>query len=226
MNSLALPSLHKSVYEVVPFEQMRLPSAQDLARLHLTLLPNSPISLLGELFARSFYYKLLPKQGLLFGAVAYVDQQPVGFIVVTDKPNEFMRSALKRHFLYLVGVVMVSVLMNPIKRLAAIREAWQIMSSLPQLEIPDSEGELLSFGVLPEYRLSEFGQQSGHYVAADLLNTIVDPLKQRGMDSVRAIVDTDNQVARSFYRKHGWQLRARKVEGWQIPSLELVWYLS
>jgi ribosomal protein S18 acetylase RimI-like enzyme len=225
MSSLVLHSFHKSVYEIVTFDQARLPSAQDLAKLHLILLPNSPISLLGELFARSFYYRLLPKQGLIFGAIAYVDQRPVGFIVATDQPNDFMQIAFQRHFLYLTGIVMLSVLMNPVKRLTAIWGAWQIMCSLPKLKIPGSEAELLSFGVLPAYRFSQFGQQSGHHVAADLLNAIVAPLEKRGMDSVRAIVDADNQAARSFYRKQGWQLRLRKVQGWQISSVELVWHL-
>jgi ribosomal protein S18 acetylase RimI-like enzyme len=226
MNSSKLLLPTQSHYEIAIFDQSRLPSAQDLAKLHLTLLPNSPISLLGELFARSFYYKLLPKQGLIFGAVAYVDHQPVGFVVVTQCPNQFMQDGLRRNFLYLIVVIIVSILSNPIQRLAAIVEVVQIMKSLPTMAIAHSEAELLSFGVLPAYRFSQFGKDSGHHVAADLLHTIVEPIKAHGLKSVRAIVDMDNQAARAFYRKTGWQLRLNQVNGWRMASVELVWYLE
>jgi ribosomal protein S18 acetylase RimI-like enzyme len=225
MTQQILAPLEHAQYEIVIFNQSNPPSAQDLAKLHLAVLPNSPISLLGEQFARSFYYKLLPKQGLIFGAVAYMNQQPVGFIAATHSPNGFMQQGLKRYFLNLVGIVALSVLTNPIQRLPAIWEAWQIMQSLPEMEIAECEGELLSFGVLPEYRFSTFGRRSGYHIAADLLNTIVKPMQEHGISSVRAIVDADNGPARSFYRKTGWQLRQRPTLGWRVPSIELVWHL-
>jgi ribosomal protein S18 acetylase RimI-like enzyme len=218
-----LPRQH-TAYEIVPFDRQHLPVAQDLAKLHRQLLPNSPISLLGPLFARSFYYKLLPPQGLIFGAVAYVDQQPVGFIVGTDDAENFMRVALRRHWPYLVWIVGISVLQNPIPRLGAVWEALQIMHHLPTLTISDREAELLSFGVLEEYRFSRFGLQSGHHVSLDLFHNIIQQITAKTMSSIRVIVDVDNVPARSFYKKTGWQLRRSNIPGWRIPCVELVWH--
>jgi ribosomal protein S18 acetylase RimI-like enzyme len=213
----------RTAYEIVPFDCGHLPTAADLARLHCQLLPNSPISLLGPLFAKAFYYKLLPQQGLIWGAVAYVGRQPVGFIVATHDPENFMGQALRRHWLYLLWIVALSVLQNPIPRLAAVWEALQIMRHLPTLTIPDREAELLSFGVLENYRFATYGRQSGHHISGDLLNLLQQRLQALGLPSIRAVVDVDNTAGRSFYRRVGWQLRRHGIAGWRIPSVELVW---
>jgi ribosomal protein S18 acetylase RimI-like enzyme len=212
-----------TAYKIVPFDRQHLPAAHHLAALHQKLLPNSPISLLGPLFARSFYYKLMPQEGLIFGAIAYVDQQPVGFIVATHDAENFMRIALRRHWVYLTAIVGLSVLQNPIPRLGAVWEALQIMRHLPTLAIADREAELLSFGVLENYRFSRFGRASGHHVAIDLFNTVTQQIGVRGMTSIRAIVDVDNAAAQLFYHRAGWTLRRNDIPGWRIPSLEMVW---
>jgi ribosomal protein S18 acetylase RimI-like enzyme len=216
-------AVRPTAYTIVPFDRQHLPSTHDLARLHQKLLPNSPISLLGPLFARSFYYKLLPQEGLIFGAIAYVNQQPIGFIVATHNAENFMRIALRRHWLYLTAIVGLSVLQNPVPRLGAVWEALQIMRHLPTLAIADREAELLSFGVLENYRFSRFGRTSGHHVALDLFSTMTQQMASRGMTSIRAIVDVDNAPAQLFYRRAGWTIRRNDISGWRIPSLEMVW---
>jgi ribosomal protein S18 acetylase RimI-like enzyme len=223
MNQTNILKSQCAAYEVVPFDRHHLPSAQDLAQLHLQLLPNSPISLLGPLFARAFYYRLIPRQGLFFGAVAYVDQKPAGFIVATHDAENFMSIALRRHWLYLIFIVSLSVLQNPIRRLSAVWEALQIMRHLPTLEIPEQEAELLSFGVLPNYRFATFGQMSGNYVAIDLFNIVKRQISVLGMQSIRAIVDLDNNQAQSFYYRNKWKLRRSNIPGWRIPCIEMVW---
>jgi ribosomal protein S18 acetylase RimI-like enzyme len=223
MNQINTLKSQCATYEVVPFDRHHLPSARDLAQLHLQLLPNSPISLLGPLFARAFYYRLIPQQGLLFGAVAYVEQRPVGFIVATHDAENFMSIALRRHWLYLIFIVGLSVLQNPIQRLSAAWEALQIMRHLPTLAISEQEAELLSFGVLPSYRFSTFGHWSGNYVAVDLLNIVKKQISLLGMQSIRAIVDLDNTQAQSFYYRNKWQLRRRDIPGWRIPCIEMTW---
>src|SRR5437868_15493364 len=70
--------------------------AGDLARLHATLLPESPVSLLGRRFMENFYYRVLPREGLVFGAVAYVDRQPAGFVAAAHDRAGCLRSGLRR----------------------------------------------------------------------------------------------------------------------------------
>jgi ribosomal protein S18 acetylase RimI-like enzyme len=215
--------LQRQVYEIVPFDQEHLPACVDLAKLHLDLLPTSPISLLGPLFAQAFYYRLLPQQGLIWGAVAYVDQRPVGFIVATHDPANFMGRALRRHWPYLIWIVALSVLQNPIQRLAAVWEALQIMGHLPTMTLPDRQAEVLSLGVREAYRRTQFGSQSGRHIAADLFNVVKQNIQAMDLASVRAVVDLDNAQARSFYGRMGWQLRRSDIPGWRVPSVELVW---
>ncbi len=115
-------------YRLVAFGVDAGAPGRDLARLHLALLPASPIALLGPRFMEDFYYRVLPREGLVFGAVAYVDQQPAGFIAATHDRAGFMRTAVKRRWPRLMWVIGGSVLTAP-KSLGAVWQAWQVMSS-------------------------------------------------------------------------------------------------
>jgi len=108
-------------YRLLPFGAGAPAPARDLARLHATLLPASPVSLLGRRFMEDFYYRVLPREGLEFGAVAYVDQKPAGFVAATHDRNGFMRTAVKRYWPHVLWVIGASVFTTP-KFLGAI---WQ-----------------------------------------------------------------------------------------------------
>jgi ribosomal protein S18 acetylase RimI-like enzyme len=208
-------------YEIVPFDGEHLPPVRDLATLHAELLPTSPVALLGPEFMQQFYYRILPRERLISGAVAYVDRQPAGFIVATQDSAGFMRSALRRHWLYLSWVLALSVLRQPIKRLGAIWEALQIMRHQPA-EAGVMSAELLSFGVLPEYRSPRFIRQTKLQVSKELFDAAVNQLKAEGVSRIRAIVDADNTPAKLFYHSLGWYVERSNVPGWRTPSVEFV----
>src|SRR5712691_3658318 len=138
-------------YRVLPYGAGAPATVRDLARLHATLLPASPVSLLGRRFMENFYYRVLPREGLAFGAVAYVNEQPAGFVAATHDRNGFMRTAVRHYWPHLLWVIGVSVLTAP-KSLGAIWQAWRVMSSRRRAEGGEPEGEILSLGVLPAYR--------------------------------------------------------------------------
>jgi len=215
-------------YQLVPFDRNTPAPVQVLARLHQELIPSSPIVLLGKGFMEQFYYHILPREGLICGAVAYIDGQPAGFIVATPDSARFMRIGLRRHWWRLIWIVGTSVLREP-KRLAAIWEAWQIMRGrgqrplTPTGEAEALEGELLSFGVLPAYRNPKFIRQSGLQISQDLFNRAVSQIQEAGICQIRAIVDADNTAAKLFYHGLGWHLDRTQVPGWRIPSVDFVW---
>jgi ribosomal protein S18 acetylase RimI-like enzyme len=209
-------------YKLIPFDQNTPAPVGDLAQLHQTLLPISPVALLGKRFMEQFYYHILPREGLICGAVAYIDGQPAGFIVATPDSSSFMKIALRRHWWRLIWVIGTSVLRDP-KRLAAIWEAWQIMRSLKPSDIGELEGELLSFGVLPAYRNPKFIRQSGLQISQDLFHRAVTQIQAAGICQIRAIVEADNTAAKLFYHGLGWHLDRTQVPGWRIPSVEFVW---
>src|SRR5258705_59311 len=100
-------------YRLVPFGSGEPGPVCDLARLHTALLPTSPVSLLGSRFMERFYYRVLPRQGLIVGAVAYVGDRAVGFIAATHDSAGFMRSALRRSWMSFGWILGTSVVLAP-----------------------------------------------------------------------------------------------------------------
>jgi ribosomal protein S18 acetylase RimI-like enzyme len=210
-----------SDYRLQAFDAQSPSPARDLANLHGQLLPHSPVVLLGPRFMERFYYALLPRADLVFGAVAYWRNQPAGFIVATDDSSGFMGRGIRRHWLRLGWILGTSLLMQP-KRIVSVWEAGQIMRHLQPTVLGSRVGELLSFGVLPDYRNRAFLARTGISMARDLLEAALAALRNRGIATVRVIVDDDNLEAKLFYHGLGWELTAQGVPGWKKLTVEFV----
>jgi ribosomal protein S18 acetylase RimI-like enzyme len=169
-----------------------------------------------------FYYRVLPRLGLICGHVAYVDERPAGFIVATHDSSGFMQAALRRRFLHVAWVLAWSVLRDP-SRLGAIMEAVRIMRGLPPPVPGQSGGEILSFGVLPEFRARDFVMRTRLRISQDLLNAAIEQLSRGGTERVRVIVDADNLEARLFYLGNGWRPGMDVVPGWRKVTVEFLW---
>lgn len=210
-------------YRLEPFGADCPDRSADLAFLHGELLAHSPVALLGPDFMARFYYRVLPRLGLICGLVAYVGDKPAGFIVATHDSSGFMQTALRRQFLRVAGVLAWSVVRNP-SRIVAIWEAVQIMRGLPPPTPGQPNGEMLSFGVLPEYRSREFMARTRLKISQDLLKGALEQLRQRGVDRCRVIVDADNLEARLFYLGNGWRPGMDGfVPGWRKKTVEFIW---
>lgn len=209
-------------YRLVPFGGDAVPPVQDLVHLHKSLLPTSPVTLLGDRFMQRFYYWVPPRENVMCGAVAYVENQSAGFVTATTDSTRWMRRALARHWLYLGWLVATSILPEP-KRAVAVWEASRIMISLPSVEKEESVGEILSLGVLPAYQEPRFVRESGLKISTDLLQNAVAQLCARGVRKIRVIVDKDNMAAKLFYSALGWTLDHPNVPGWRTPSVGFSW---
>lgn len=212
----------KVSYRLAPFGEACADLSVELARLHGELLAHSPVALLGPEFLQRYYYRTLPRLGLIVGQVAYVDDQPAGFIVGTHDSAGFMRAAIRRHFLRIGVVLTASVLRDP-RRIAAIWEGLQIMRGLPPSAVGQAPGEILSMGVLPEFRSREFCARTRLRIGQDLLAAVLDQLRARGVSEARAIVDADNLEARLFYSGQGWVPGLSRVPGWRKETVEFLW---
>ena len=208
-------------YHLLSFGADGPPPARDLARLHAMLLPESPVSRLGSRFVEDFYYRVLPREGLLFGAVAYVDAQPVGFIAATHDRHGFMRTGLERAWPRLLAVLGVSVLSGS-TTVRAMWQAAQVRRRRSRGESALDGGEILSLGVLPAYRQPGFVRRSGIRVATDLLDLALGELRARGVQQIGAAVRADNIEAKLFYAGLGWRLDGPRVAG-QPAAVEFVW---
>lgn len=209
-------------YHIEPFDGSQPAQRMAMARLHALLLPQSPASKLGLQFLERFYYTWLPREGKVFGAIAYVDDAPVGFIAATSDSAGFMPSTLSRRWPWLAWALARSVLQSP-RRLGSILDTWRIMAARKPVRRGLREGEILSMGVLPAYREPEFIHQSRIRVAHDLLEAVMGRFQAQDVPLVRAIVDSDNYAAQFFYSALGWSLGREQVPGWRVPSIEFVW---
>ena len=195
--------------------------SKDLADLHRTLLAHSPLVLMGSAFMEKFYYRVLPANDLIFGAVAYVDDRAAGFVVATGDPEGFMDQAVRRFWFRLCWILIKTVVQNPF-RLRAMLEAYRIQSSVKSEGYGPTTGEVLSLGVLPEFRPRERTNDVAIHVSSDLMRTAIEQLRSKGKTRIRAIVDKDNLEAQLFYRSSGWRVGLKTVKGWRIPTMEFL----
>lgn len=198
--------------------------AHHTAALHRELLAHSPVVLLGRPFGERFYYKTLVQEGYIRGLVAYVDGVPAGFVVATTDSAGFMGKALRRHPFRIGWLLGLSVLRDP-RRLGALWEAWRIMRG-QQAPVTQDAAEILSFGVLPEFRDRKFFQQTGIKISLDLMDAMICELSGDGVDTIRVVVDEDNLQARLFYQAAGFALAGQHVPGWRKVTVEYVWRAS
>ncbi len=193
-----------------------------ISGLHAALLPHSPVALLGRRFMTDFYYDCLARDGLILAHIAEVDDEPAGFMVATGNANGFMRAGIGRHGIRLATVLLRSLVTSP-RRVSSVCEAWQIMRHLPPASAQDDVGELLSFGILPDYRSAAFLRATGVHVGRVLLEETLGLLASQGVHSVRSLVDDDNTAAKLFYHAAGWRPGRASVAGWKQPVVEFLW---
>jgi ribosomal protein S18 acetylase RimI-like enzyme len=203
--------------EIRPFGPSMPPRIADVSDLHSELLPSSPVVKLGRPFLECFYYRVLPAQGHIFGAVAYVDGFPAGFIAATADSQGFLRRAARQHFFSIAWLVVQSILAKP-SRVVGLWEAVRLMRARTPLRSGSTLGEILSVGVRPGYRKGSGG--AGH-LASRLMSVALEQLRSAGAHAVVSVVDQDNAASRRYFESHGFRQRERPPEGWAVPSIEL-----
>ena len=219
----------KSVkYKIVPFGGGVLPNGRHIAELHAELLPQSPLTKLGVGFMERFYYKVLPKQGLIFGAVAYVDGRPAGFVSATYDSDRLLRRALRWNLLRLIWVIATSF-PKP-SRFEGLAEGLGIIKSRERkadraVEVTSGgpTGEILSIGVRRTYRSPDFKIQTGLKIGRDLMLGAMAGFQKSHLVRARLIVDAKDIAGQGFFRSLGWEPRRRNVPGWFTASTEFLW---
>lgn len=208
-------------YHLVSFGPNSAPPTRDLTRLHESLLAESAVAAVGQRFMERFYYSILPREGLIFGVVAYVDGRPAGFVVATDDSAGFMRAAVRRWWPYVGWLVATSILRSP----KSMKAVWDVCYAIRKraLRRLEARGEILSLGVCAEYRTTSFMRHSGLRISNDLLDHAVAQLAKRGVCVVRALVNAENIATKLFYCERGWSLSQNQATDWNAPTVEFVW---
>ena len=220
----------KADYKIIPFGGGTLPNARHIAELHAELLPRSPLTKLGVGFMERFYYKVLPKQGLIFGAVAYVDGIPAGFVSATYDSDRLLRQAIRWNWIRLAWVLATS-LPRPSKLIGFAEGLGIIRSREPKAEAAATyngggtgpTGEVLSIGVRRMFRSTDFKIQTGLQIGKDLMIGAMAGFEKSQLVRARLIVDSQDIPCQGFFRGLGWEPRRRNVPGWFTASTEFLW---
>ncbi len=179
-------------YRLVSFGQDTEVPVRDISDLHAQLVPFGTVALLGRRFMEEFNYRVLPREGYTFGAVAYVDDKPAGLIVATPDATGFMKNVVGGHWPSLMWLLTTSVVLNP-SRWKDAYAGWRLLRNRPEITTIGQTGEILTIGVLPEYRDSNFVRQSGIKVGADLLDWALAEFRARGVRQLRVCIEADNK---------------------------------
>lgn len=188
---------------------------EQIALLHRLLLPESQVARLGPLFMRSFYYRELAAEGLINADLDYVEGRPAGFIVYTGLASTFMMSGFRRHWLQLCSVLTASVLRDP-SLIAHIYGVATAMLRRRQHSSDRSEHEILSFGVLPEYRNAEFIRRTGRRISLELFQRAREYFEREKVKYIRMLVRQDNREALFFYHALGCEFHRLEETGGRI----------
>jgi ribosomal protein S18 acetylase RimI-like enzyme len=174
---------------------------RDVAGLHAHLLPTSPIVRIGRRFARDFYYRSLVADGLVGCHVAYVDGVAAGFLAFTADPAHFMSIGLRRHWPRIARTLLVDVVTDP-RRAAVILWTLGYMRSRKSA-VPPGEAELLSLGVMPQFRSIDFVRSTGLRISTELFGRARADLLARGVQRFHGVVEAKNREALMFYQALG-----------------------
>lgn len=175
-----------------------------VAALHLEAFPGFFLTSLGKSFLEELYSGFLSHpSGMLL--VAKVDGIVVGFVAGTTKPELFFRTLRRRRGWAFVSSAMPSLVKNPLPVIKKLLHAFRFGGG----ETPDvhpGSALLSSIGVAPSRRGSGF--------ADAMITAFENAAKAQGAYAVYLTTDVDhNERVNAFYRKHGYVVTARFLQG-------------
>ncbi len=194
---------------------------EDAVRLHSDLLPQSPIVRLGLTFMRRFYYRRLVEDGLICADLYYSEGRPAGFIVYTKYPADFMTQGLRRHWVRLAGVMVRSLIRRPLL-LAELLRVFSLMLHRKGQAGAVPQGEILSFGVIPEYRGSAFVRRTHQHISLELFERAKEYFRRQNIPSFRMLLEADNREALLFYLAQDCRVQ-RQASGASGKTIELIY---
>jgi len=195
---------------------------ESAARLHRELLPSSPVPRLGQAFMCRFYYRKLIEDGLICCDLYYDHGKAVGFIVYTKHASDFMARGLRRHWLYLSVLMAAAVLRRP-TRIGVILSLLGISRTLKESSGNSTWGELLSLGVIPECRNSQYVRRTGRRISLELVEQAKEYFRAEHVSGFRGMVEARNRETLLFYHALGCEFQ--QVPGRRGETIQVIYQL-
>lgn len=167
------------------------------ARMHIDSIRSGFLSSLGAGFLSEFYM-CLSRSGYGTCFICKDADRIIGFVAGTTDLSRFQNEFIRKRFF--------RVMKTPgfLKKVFSIRVLYGIFEDLfyaRRKKIPETE--LISIAVDSEYRGKGVGQL--------LMETFLREMIQKKVDTIKVIVGEDNQAAKSFYERHGFEHKEKTV---------------
>ncbi|MGQ9585012.1 MAG: GNAT family N-acetyltransferase [Anaerolineae bacterium] len=183
--------------------------AAEAARLHLEGQPRTFLSDLGLGFLTVLYWEIA-RSPMGFGFVAQEEGKAVGVVAATESTSALFRHLLLRRPLGLAWAVGRRLVQKPGLALKTLQTL-----AYPSQEHHLPEAELLFIGVRTELQ--------GQGLGGSLLEHLCLEARRRSLSALKVMVDAANEVAHSFYVKHGFHpkgdftLYGRRMNWYELP---------
>ncbi len=174
----------------------------ELERVQAATLPGSLPQAFGPRFFR-VYMEALLADSRFFGDGFFWDDRMAGFLTYTSDSSALFRTALRRRFLAFATAAARGSLTSPTRMASALGALAGVLTAGRE---PGSDvlAELLSYGVLPEFRRSSaFFTEQGIHVSRELLHQAFANLYRAGAPSVKIFIQPDPFI-QSFYAREGF----------------------
>jgi len=185
---------------------LTLPHLRAIAEAHVSLDPTAFLSRVkgvGVTFREKIFYSVLLRDPESFVWIYLWNNLLVGYISGTKNTSSLYRR-LKGFRPLLLSFLLIKTLFK------APRTFIEYAASMSRVERTIShqaiQAEILSFGVLPEYRTDEFERSHGIHVADALFRSALKSFQDWGVDQFKVMTIQENKAASRFYEKRGCHL--------------------
>lgn len=200
------PALHDGIRRLTPDDIDALLGIQE------TTLPDTMAARLGDRF-NLLYFRSVLEESLCFVDGYYSHGRLVGFLAYSPAASEMLRRVVRRNQMRFVGATAAGLLVSPSSLGVVLRIVMAILVRVPE---PGSEieAEMLSMGVLTDFRGRQEVDGRTVRVAHELVQHAFSVLRSNGARRVKAFVKLEeaDPVARRFWFREGCTLvgRARR----------------
>lgn len=179
----------------------------ELIAVHLATLPGTLPGRFGERFMELYYSSLLA-QPAFFCDGYFHDSRLCGFLAYAGDSGAALGGALRSHFIQYSARLLAAVIARPARALTLLQVAGNLFSLGGRDAATDARAELLSFGVLPEFRRSsEFYARHKVVIGTELLHHAFDTLAAAGARAVRIYIPPERErpFIHKYYREEGFE---------------------
>lgn len=195
---------------------------KDVVWLHLKILPDSIFSRFGGRFLEVFYQNIIESEDF-FCKVYYFEGRPAGFLFYTSNRKTGFHKFLRKHFFKILKILIKRSILHA-GCIKSLIQALFYLSTVRDNESSSSCSEIISFAVLPEFRVHAAREYSEFYlkykirIADDLFGSMLKHLKGLGVSQLRIMTPAANAASNRFYQKQGCIFSGQTMQAFGIKA--------